>query len=126
VKILIDTHVLIWALLGLDALSPRARTALEDSRNVILVSAVSAFEIELKRRADALIARLPRNLEQAVIAADYVWLPVTASDAASAARLPLHHRDPWDRIMIAQANNVGAPFMTVDRAIADYDVEIFW
>ena len=125
-KLLVDTHVLIWWLTDVARLSPRARAALEDPDNEPLVSAVTGYEIELKRPVDGLLQRLPLDLEEVVLAEGFGWRMITAADAITAGRLPLHHRDPWDRLLIAQALLHGLPIVSVDRRFPAYGLTLIW
>ncbi|PXA89805.1 PIN domain nuclease [Caulobacter sp. D4A] len=125
-KLLIDTHVLIWWWTDVDRLSPSARGFLGDIDVKIYVSAVSAYEIEFKRRRDPLLQRLPADLLTAATAAGFLWRDVNPADAVVAGRLPTHHRDPWDRLIVAQAINDKAPILSIDGALGAYDVPIHW
>lgn len=125
-KLVLDTHVLIWWLVSPDRLSARVRAAVEDTGNDILVSAVSAYEVELKRPRDAFLSLVPERLSTAVMNQGFGWMQITPEDAVAAAQLPLHHRNPWDRIILAQAANREASVITADRAMAAYGVAIFW
>ena len=125
-RLLADTHVLIWAFTDPDQLSSRARTATEDLANEILFSAVSAYEIEFKRSLDPLLGRLPMDLEAAVVAQGFGWRTVTARDAVAAGRLPRHHRDPWDRLLAAQCRQDAIPLISRDARLADFGVTLIW
>lgn len=125
-RLVLDTHALIWWLASPDRLSARAMRAIEDAGNDVLVSAVSAYEIELKRPRDPLLSAVPERLSTAIANQGFGWMQVTAEDAVAAARLPLHHRDPWDRIILAQAAAREASVVTADRMMAAYCVALFW
>lgn len=125
-KLLIDTHVLIWWLTDPSRLSSRGFDVVNADDVEVLVSAVSAYEIELKRPVDPLLQRLPIDLVDAVFAEGFDWLAVTPEDAVAAARLPRHHRDPWDRLLIAQAARSQIPIMTKDDAFSAYGVPTLW
>ena len=125
-KLLIDTHALIWWLTDVDNLSRRARAAMQDPLNALYVSAVTGYEIELKRSRDPLLGRLPLDLETAVLDEGFMWLSVTPGDAVAAGRLPLHHRDPWDRLLIAQALQAGMPVVSTDERLAPYGTSLIW
>ena len=124
--LLIDTHVLIWWLTDPSRLPPACLDRLGSNEATILVSAVSAYEIEFKRDADPLLQRLPADLASAVFAEGFDWRAIDPEDAVIAGRLPRHHRDPWDRLLIAQAIRSKCPIMTRDAAFANYDVERVW
>lgn len=125
-KLLLDTHVVIWAALDSPSLSRRARAALEDETNELLVSAVSAYEIELKRERDPVLRRLPRDIETAVIANGYRWISLAPAQAVEAGRLPRHHGDPFDRMLIAQAFAEDAILLTSDRWFPAYGAPTLW
>ncbi len=125
-NILIDTHILIWWWTDPDQLSRRAYNAVADDDNEVFVSAVSAYEIELKRPVDKLLQALPMNLEHAVAAEDFLWRPIAVGHAVVAGRLPRHHRDPWDRLIVAQALQDGWPLVTADSELAAYGVSVIW
>ncbi|PVM72013.1 type II toxin-antitoxin system VapC family toxin [Caulobacter radicis] len=125
-KLLIDTHVLIWWWTDVGRLSPGAHALLSDTNIKVYVSAVSAYEIEFKRPRDLLLQRLPADLLAAATEAGFLWRDIKPADAIVAGRLPTHHRDPWDRLIVAQAINDIAPILSIDRALAAYDVPILW
>ena len=125
-KFLIDTHVLIWWLSDVDRLSRTAFELLEDPDNTVLVSAVSGYEIELKRPVDSLLRQIPLDLEVAVRREGFEWLEPSAADMIAGGRLPRHHRDPWDRILIAQALNAYLPILTADTIFPLYDAVLIW
>ena len=125
-KLLIDTHVFVWATIEPSRLSPRVRELMIDPEVVCLISAASAYEILVKRDRDPALWRLPEDIETAVGQTDFLWLSITPRHAAAAARLPRHHGDPWDRILIAQAISEDAALVTADTAIAAYDVRVTW
>lgn len=120
--VLLDGHALLWALSGSRELRPDARSALEDPENEVLVSAGTVWEIEMKRVAGRLEA--PTELLRAIEATGFTTLPITAADAERAARLPRHHRDPFDRMLVAQAHRLDAFVMSRDSVIASYDVHV--
>lgn len=120
--VLLDGHALLWALSGSSELRPEARSALEDPQNEVLVSAGTIWEIEIKRAAGRLEA--PNDLLQALETTGFMTLPITAGDAERAARLPGHHRDPFDRMLVAQAQRLDAFVMSRDRAMEAYEVEL--
>jgi PIN domain nuclease of toxin-antitoxin system len=121
--LIVDAHALLWALQGEQGrLSSTARNAIADAANDVVVSAATIWELEVKRVAGRLQA--PENLLEIVEATRIGVLPVTGADASSAARLPLHHKDPFDRMVIAQATRLEAIVVTRDRAFAAYDVPV--
>lgn len=120
--LLLDAHALLWALAGGRELLPDTRSALEDPANDVLVSAATVWEIEIKRVAGRLEA--PNDLIPAIEATGFMTLPITATDAQRAARLPRHHADPFDRMLVAQAQRLDAFVVSRDAALGAYGVEL--
>jgi PIN domain nuclease of toxin-antitoxin system len=119
----VDAHALLWAFLGdKGQLTATARRMLADPANDVVVSAATIWEIEIKRAAGRLEA--PGDLLGMVDATRFDVVPVLGVDAVAAATLPLHHRDPFDRMLIAQAMRLDAVVVTRDRAFAAYDVHV--
>ncbi len=125
-KLLIDTHVLVWATTATGLLPDRVTDLISDVTNDILVSAVSAYEIEFKRARDVRLQRMPSDLNEAIRRQGFLWLDVSWRHTRTAGRLPVHHRDPWDRILVAQALEEGIGLISVDRRLAAYPVTILW
>ncbi len=127
-SVLLDTHSLLWAADGDPRLSPTASAILQDGSQQILFSAVSALEIAMKHASGRL--DLPDDarawIRTRVAAFDLTDLPITVDHAVEAALLPRYHRDPWDRLLIAQARVEGVPILTADAIFARYDVETIW
>jgi PIN domain nuclease of toxin-antitoxin system len=120
-SLLLDTHVLIWALDSPKRLAPEVRGEIEDPHNEIFFSAASIWEIAIKSGLGKL--DFPHSAEaiaQGAIHTGFTELPVTAKHAAAVARLPTHHRDPFDRLLIAQALALPAHLLTVDAALGPY------
>jgi PIN domain nuclease of toxin-antitoxin system len=124
VRLLLDTHSLL-ALLSSDyRLSPAARTAMERPDAQLVVSAVSVWEIAIKRAIGKL--RAPDDAVQRIEEAGGELLSITARHAQATAALPLHHRDPFDRLLIAQAQLERCAIVTGDGAFPAYDVPVVW
>ena len=125
-NILLDTNVLVWALAAPRRLRADAQKTIESRDNVVYVSAVSAWEIAIKVALGRLPAPadvatwLPREME----AAHFTALPITIGHAALVENLPLHHRDPFDRLLIAQARAGGLTLMSGDSVFSRYDVDL--
>ncbi|HZC16678.1 MAG TPA: type II toxin-antitoxin system VapC family toxin [Caulobacteraceae bacterium] len=124
--LILDSHSLVWAALEPDLLSAKAREAIIDRTNRVLVSVVTAYELEFKRPRDPFLANLPINLDDVISGLFYEWLPLSHDQAAQAGRLPRHHGDPFDRLIIAQAFAEGAGVVTADRWFAAYGVAVVW
>lgn len=117
---LLDTHVLIWALQ--DQLEAAAGGVIVSAENQVYVSAASPWEIAIKRAAGKL--RAPQDAVAASDAAGFDRLPITFEHAAGVADLPLHHRDPFDRLLISQARIEGLTLATADPAISRYEIAV--
>jgi PIN domain nuclease of toxin-antitoxin system len=114
----LDTHVLLWALSSPERLSKAVRNAIEDPANIVFVSAAAAWEIEIKLALGKL--RAPSDLVNQLAAANFQELPITIGHALAVKQLPNLHRDPFDRIMLAQAKAAGLTFVTSDPEILRY------
>jgi PIN domain nuclease of toxin-antitoxin system len=121
---MLDTHALIWALEGSGKLSKAARRAVEDPKNDVLVSAVSAWEIAIKSGIGRL--EVPHDLMQVVLSAGFTPRPLGFAEAERLRKLPDHHRDPFDRMLVAHAIEERCSLVTKDPIIARYAVETFW
>ena len=117
--LLLDTHVVIWWIANDPNLTLDARQAIADSP-AVFVSAVSTWEIEIKRHIGKLTA--PEDLEYQLERHAFQALNVTWSHGIAASRLPLHHRDPFDRLLIGQALTEGLTIVTRDNRFAIYNV----
>ncbi len=121
-SLLLDTHVLLWVLMDDARLPAAARTAIEDGRTRVLVSAVSPWEITIKAGLGKL--RAPDDLLRQIAALRFEELDVTFAHALAVADLPDHHADPFDRLLIAQARTERLTLVTSDPAIRLYDVTV--
>ena len=119
--LLLDAHALLWWLDDSPELGAQAREAISDTANEVLVSAVTVWEIEIKRSLGKLDA--PMGLVDAADAAGFGSLTVTLRDAEMAGSLPAHHRDPFDRMLVAQATRLDAILVTRDEVFSRYGVE---
>jgi PIN domain nuclease of toxin-antitoxin system len=120
VRLLIDTHVLLWADERPDKIAPQLRSALVDPTNEVFVSAATVWEIAVKRAIGKL--RFDRPIVDAVTAVGFEVLPVSGMHAEHAGGLPRHHSDPFDRLLIAQAVLEGMVLGTQDRLMRPYGV----
>ena len=125
-NLLIDTHILLWFLMGDRRLHGRALDAIQSPNNDVRVSVVSAWEIAIKESIGRL--RLPgpcrRWLPDQVRAARFGWLRPEPDDALFVSELPHHHRDPFDRMLIAQSMANQYPIVTDDRRFRAYDCKL--
>ncbi|HEX8640177.1 MAG TPA: type II toxin-antitoxin system VapC family toxin [Allosphingosinicella sp.] len=126
-RLLLDTHALIWALGDSASLSHRARAAIS-AADVKLVSAVSAYEICLKHRLGKLrdAAALAANFEEEIAACDALPLPISIAHAVEAGKLDRSHKDPFDRLLIAQSRIEGVPIVSSDTLFDAFGVERVW
>ncbi len=120
--LLLDAHAVLWWLADDPALDPVARSAIADPTNDVLVSAASIWEIEIKRALGKLEA--PVGLVATLDQAGFDVLPITGHDAEHAGSLPAHHRDPFDRILVAQAERVGALVVSRDQVFLAYGTDV--
>lgn len=125
-KLLLDTHCWLWMLAAPERLSAAARRLVAAGENELLLSAASAWEIAIKHTLGKL--RLPEPpaayLPPLMSASGVTPLPVLHGHAFRVADLPPHHRDPFDRLLIAQAQVEGIPILTADPVFSRYDVEV--
>jgi PIN domain nuclease of toxin-antitoxin system len=117
-RILLDTRLLLWWLGGDSSLSKQARALIIDPENVVFVSAVSLWEIWLKQSLGKL--KLPERFEEILARESFEKLPLTHEHTHHVASLPWHHRDPFDRMLIAQAMAENLTFLTADDVVAAY------
>ena len=120
-KLLLDTHVLLWAAGTPDQLPPDARTLLENPDNELVFSAASLWEITIKRsvgRTDFQVDA--RVLRRGLLDNGYLELPITSEHAVFIDSLPSIHKDPFDRILVAQATVEGITLLTADALVAQY------
>ena len=121
-RVLLDTHALLWAAFRKELLSARAKKMIEAPSNEILVSAASAWEIATKYRLGKLplAQMLVEDFVPRVAAAGYVLLSISAEHALRAGRLPADHKDPFDRMLVAQAKLERVTLLTHDRRLLAY------
>ena len=123
--LLVDTNVVVWLLLGdRPRVSEAARLALEDERNRVVVSAATVWEIAVKRSIGKLT--IEDGWSRALARLGFDALPVTSIHAEAVERLPWHHRDPFDRLLVAQARTEGLELVSADARLAAYGVDLVW
>ena len=120
--LLLDAHVLLWWLSGDSSLSAVARAAIAEPANESLVSAATVWELAIKQGLGKL--RIDADLLTEIDRAGFTGLPVTMEDGNAAGALPPHHRDPFDRMLVAQAQRLDALIVTRDRAFSSYDINV--
>ena len=126
-EVLLDTHAVIWWLEGASGLSKRASVTIASKDSLVLISAAVGWELAIKVNlgkfnTPSLVQDLSRLLERE----GFLELPISMDQAVRAGLLPLHHRDPFDRLLVAQAQALGAPIISADRALDAYDVRRIW
>jgi PIN domain nuclease of toxin-antitoxin system len=127
VKALLDTHALLWWLSDDPSLSARARRAITAADNEIFVSAASVWELAIKNKkgrldVQDLLDRLPQEIEEE----GFLVLPISIEHGLRAGALPEHHRDPFDRMLIAQAQAEHLPIVSNDTVFDSYGIKRIW
>ncbi|OWY59525.1 PIN domain nuclease [cyanobacterium TDX16] len=124
--LLLDTQVWLWMLTTPERLSPVARGIVEDEGSDLLLSAASSWEISIKNALGKLPLPEPPDLfvPSRISATGVRPVAVEHAHALRVATLPMHHRDPFDRLLVAQAIELSAPLITADQALAAYEIDI--
>ena len=122
-RLLLDTHIFLWWRGEPTRLTSAVRSRIATA-DIVFVSAASAWEAGIKVALGRL--EIPDTIESGVLASGFEKLPITFSHAERAAGLPPHHRDPFDRMLVAQAQAEGLTLVTHDRLLEPYAVEILW
>ena len=127
-KVLLDTHTWLWMLTAPDRLPDRVRRLVTQTGNEVLLSAASAWEIAIKHQLGRL--PLPEEPETCVpsrlAASGCTELPIDHSHVLRAGALPPHHRDPFDRLLVAQAQILDIPLLSRDQLLDHYQVNLVW
>ena len=123
-KLLLDTHAALWFLSGDQRMGQNARRHLTNSANQVLLSAAVVWEVAIKRSLGKLVA--PDEYLSLLLDAGAQPLPVSLDHAAAVEQLPWHHRDPFDRMLVAQASVEGAALVSHDGALQPYGVHLVW
>jgi len=121
---LVDTHALLWALGEPSKLSSRAAALIGDEENRLLVSVATLWELSIKQNVGKL--ELPEGFFDDLFGLGYERLAISDAHLTAYRALPLHHRDPFDRLLIAQAQVESMPILTCDPKVAEYDVDVIW
>ncbi len=129
-KLLADTHAFLWLVDGNDRLSAAAVEALTETANEVFLSVASVWELAIKTSRSSPQLRLNEPLDvflnRWIPAYQIQILPVSVTHALEVRRLPHHHSDPFDRLLIAQAQIEGMTIVTADRHIPAYDLAVLW
>ena len=123
-KLLLDTHAALWWLSEDERLGEATADRLTDETNQVLLSAAVVWEVAIKRSLGKLEA--PEDLASTLLDAGLQPLPVSLDHAAAVEHLPWHHRDPFDRMLVAQAVAEGAALVSHDEALLPYGVNLVW
>ena len=124
---LLDTHTLIWFLNGDKSLSTKARKAIESSEATNFVSIVSLWEIAIKISLNRLDLKTSfENIGEEIINNNFQMLPITFQDTLVLSSLPFHHRDPFDRLLIAQGINNKFTIISNDEYFESYKTKVLW
>lgn len=123
-RLLVDTHVLLWWLGNHRALSARARAVIADPANIVFVSAISIWEARIKQGLGKL--DVPADFLAAVRSEAFEMLPITADHADAVSALPDHHRDPFDRLLIAQATVENLDIVSANEIFPRYAPRVIW
>jgi PIN domain nuclease of toxin-antitoxin system len=127
-RLLLDTHAFLWFLMGDPRISSSARSLIEDETHEKVLSVASLWEIAIKvglgklTLAEPFEVLIPREIDQA----GFITLPITLPHAAIVSKLPHHHRDPFDRLLIAQAMAEGMSILSADSALDAYAITRLW
>ena len=127
-RLLLDTHAFLWWVEGASSLGRRARSAITNPDNEVLVSIASCWELAIKLSLDKLrlTQRLDRFIPEQLSANGFVLLPLELRHTLGVASLPFHHRDPFDRLLAAQALDEDLTIVSGDRVFAKYGVRVVW
>lgn len=117
-RLLLDTHVFVWAVIGHSRMTAATRKLISNAE-AVYVSAASIWEIAIKSQLGRIDAD-PDALVASIEDSGLIELPITAEHAAAVAKLPMHHADPFDRLLLAQSFTVPLRFVTADRALGAY------
>lgn len=121
-KLLLDTHALLWAISFEQELSEQARNEINNLQNLVFVSSISLWELRIKETLKKI--SLPENFYSSLAPAGYEILQLSLKHIETFGYLPLHHRDPFDRMLVAQAQTDQLTLVTRDSKLVEYDVEI--
>jgi len=121
-RILLDTHALIWWMCGDKKLGLNAQEHIANPENAIFVSAATVWEMSIKQQMGKL--EVPDDIESIVEQLGFSALPITLFHGQQSGKLPMHHRDPFDRMLIAQAQAEGLQILTKDAYFPDYGIRL--
>ena len=123
-RLLVDTHAVLWWLGNDSRLPAAARSLIAEPENELLVSIASLWEIAIKRKLGKLEVR--DDLPEVILREGFRWLPISPAHAWAVRDLDLHHRDPFDRVLVAQATLEGVPVISTDARLTAYGIDVRW
>jgi PIN domain nuclease of toxin-antitoxin system len=123
-RLLLDTHAALWWLSGDERFGAEAEQQISDTTNQVLLSAAVVWEVAIKRSLGKLDA--PGDFAPTLVGAGAQPLPVSLDHAAAVEQLPWHHRDPFDRLLVAQATVERAALVSADEALTAYGIRVVW
>ena len=127
IKNLLDTHTFLWFIDGNENLSPKALEHIENENAQNFISIVSLWEIAIKLSLGKLEVNIPfKQIEDVVFKNNFQILPISFTDLLKLSELPFHHRDPFDRLLIAQCINNERIFLSKDENVFKYEVSVIW
>ena len=127
IKNLLDTHTFLWFIDGNENLSPKALEHIENENAQNFISIVSLWEIAIKLSLGKLEVNIPfKQIEDVVFKNNFQILPISFTDLLKLSELPFHHRDPFDRLLIAQCINNEMMFLSKDENVSKYNASIIW
>jgi PIN domain nuclease of toxin-antitoxin system len=127
-KVLLDTHAFLWLITGDDRLSENARQTFLNTQNSLFFSAASLWEICIKKSLGKISLKEGwfQTIQEEMVINTVQWLPIEMTHCAEVTELPFHHRDPFDRMLIAQAIVEEMKLMSRDRRLSKYTIELIW
>lgn len=127
-SLLVDTHCWLWSLLAPERLNAPSREALRDPRQAVFLSVASMWEMTIKAGLGKLSLPLPPSeyIPSRLATLGHQTLPILPPHVFALERMPLHHKDPFDRLLVAQAQVEGLQLVTADQALRPYDVPLLW
>lgn len=126
-KVLLDTHALIWFAEGADKLSLKAKSEIEDLKNDKLLSICSLWEIVIKSSLNKIeLKKTFKEINTFLFDNDIQILPINVNHLTMLSNLPHHHKDPFDRLLIAQAMSENMPIISADQHFSTYSIDVIW
>ncbi len=122
-NLLLDTHIFIWWMESSRRLPEKIQKAINNPQNDIFISSVVAWEISIKKKLGRLT--IPDDIEEAIKTHHFIALPITIAHAVHTVTLPLHHKDPFDRMFVSQARVEKLTLVSTDNKLKKYDVRLF-